>query len=168
MPSSLSRWICWLHFRSLHQPYQPSPYTRRVGIHIPIFETSRRSFTLRPACSLKPFQDPSSPKASAASLPPHLLRLLPVGAFTGWISHPLDDSAFPRRTGILRGFVCAEKRMPVADVARRVSRMGKLLRLFCKVEPETGRRRQPFGRGVKKMWLARSDKALVGTPTRLF
>ena len=40
-----------------------------------------------------------TPKASAASLPPRLLRLLPAGAtVAGWDSHPLKDRAFARRT----------------------------------------------------------------------
>src|SRR5690606_11332295 len=41
----------------------------------------------------------STPEASAISLPPFLLRLLPAGAtVAGWVSHPLKTCAFPRRT----------------------------------------------------------------------
>src|SRR5690606_24658844 len=41
----------------------------------------------------------STPEASAISLPPLLLRLLPAGAtVAGWVSHPLKTCAFPRRT----------------------------------------------------------------------
>jgi len=42
---------------------------------------------------------PSTPKASAASSPPRLLRLLPAGAkVAGWVCLPLGNRAFPRRT----------------------------------------------------------------------
>jgi hypothetical protein len=62
---------------------------------------AQRSFTLRPAYSLGPLQNPFTSKASAASLPPRLLRLLPAGAIVaGWGSHPLKDRAFARRTRI--------------------------------------------------------------------
>jgi len=37
-------------------------------------------------------------KASATSLPPWLLRLLPVEAVAGWDLHPLDSAAFAPRT----------------------------------------------------------------------
>jgi hypothetical protein len=47
----------------------------------------------------KSLSGPSAPKASAASLPPRLLRLLPAGAtVAGWGSHPLKDRAFAQRT----------------------------------------------------------------------
>jgi hypothetical protein len=47
----------------------------------------------------KSLEGPSTPKASTASLPPRLLRLLPAGAtVAGRDSHPLNDSAFSRRT----------------------------------------------------------------------
>jgi hypothetical protein len=40
-----------------------------------------------------------TPEASAASLPPRLLQLLPAGAkVAGRDLHPLKDSAFARRT----------------------------------------------------------------------
>ena len=55
--------------------------------------------TLRPACLPSRPRRPSTPKASAASLPPPLLRLLPAGAtFAGWDSHPLKMCTLPRRT----------------------------------------------------------------------
>jgi hypothetical protein len=37
------------------------------------------------------------PKASASSLPPWLLRLLPAGAVAGWDLHPLESAALSRR-----------------------------------------------------------------------
>ena len=57
-------------------------------------------FTHITACMFaKSLTEPSTPEASAASLPPRLLRLLPVGTkITGWDSHPLEDSALARRT----------------------------------------------------------------------
>ena len=52
------------------------------------------------ACMFARFlKEPSIPEASAASLPPRLLQLLPAGAkVAGRVSHPLEDSAFARRT----------------------------------------------------------------------
>ena len=42
---------------------------------------------------------PFTPEASAASLPPRLLQLLPAGAkVAGWDLHPLKDRALARRT----------------------------------------------------------------------
>src|SRR5437016_3029709 len=50
----------------------------------------------------KSLSGPSTPKASVASLPPRLLRLLQPGAkVAGWGSHPLKDRAFARRTRYL-------------------------------------------------------------------
>ncbi len=47
----------------------------------------------------KSLSEPSTPKASAESLPPRLLQLLPVGTkSTGQDSHLLEYSAFARRT----------------------------------------------------------------------
>ncbi|MBK7954830.1 MAG: antibiotic biosynthesis monooxygenase [Candidatus Accumulibacter sp.] len=47
----------------------------------------------------KSLTGPSTPEASAASLPPRLLQLLPAGAkVAGRDSHPLENSAFARRT----------------------------------------------------------------------
>jgi hypothetical protein len=58
------------------------------------------TFTRVTACMIaKSLEGPSTPKASTASLPPPLLRLLPAGAtVAGRDSHPLNDSAFARRT----------------------------------------------------------------------
>lgn len=60
---------------------------------------AQRSLALWPACSPSSFTEPSTPKASAASLPLRLLQLLPAGAkVAGRDSHPLENSAFARRT----------------------------------------------------------------------
>ena len=65
----------------------------------PFSRLAQRSLTLRPAYSPSHLKRPSTPEASAASLPPRLLRLLPAGAkVAGWDSHPLKDRAFARRT----------------------------------------------------------------------
>jgi hypothetical protein len=81
---------------------RPSPNRRRVGPCIVLFEACS-AFTHVTACMLteSPMR-PSTPKASAASLPPLLLRLLPGGAnqFPGGISLPLRTSTFSRRTPI--------------------------------------------------------------------
>jgi hypothetical protein len=73
--------------------------TGRVGFRITLFEACS-AFTHVTACILA--KSPSVTlytKASAASLPPRLLRLLPAGAkVTGRGSHPLKDRAFARRT----------------------------------------------------------------------
>jgi hypothetical protein len=69
--------ICSLvRFHSL----RPSPKPGRVGSCISLFEACS-AFTHVTACTLaeSPMR-PSTPKASAASLPPPLLRLLPGGA----------------------------------------------------------------------------------------
>jgi hypothetical protein len=83
---------------------RPSPNRRRVGPCIVVFEACS-AFTHVTACMLteSPMR-PSTPKASAASLPPLLLRLLPGGTnqFPGGISLPLRTSAFSRRTPITR------------------------------------------------------------------
>jgi len=57
-------------------------------------------FTRITACTFaKSLKEPSTPEASAASLPPRPLQLLPVGTkITGRDSHPLEDSALARRT----------------------------------------------------------------------
>ncbi|PRY08818.1 hypothetical protein B0G73_102394 [Paraburkholderia sp. BL25I1N1] len=52
---------------------------------------ARRSLALRPAHSPRHrISRHASPKASTASLPPRLLRLLPAGAVAGWGFHPLE------------------------------------------------------------------------------
>jgi len=57
-------------------------------------------FTHVRACTLADSQkEPLTSEAPAASLLPRLLQLLPAGATgAGWVSHPLGDVAFPRRT----------------------------------------------------------------------
>ncbi len=81
---------------------RPSPNRRRVGPCITLFEACS-AFTHVTACMLaeSPMR-PSTPKASAASLPPLLLRLLPGGTnqLPDGISLPLRTSAFSRRTTI--------------------------------------------------------------------
>jgi hypothetical protein len=81
---------------------RPSPNRRRVGPCIAIFEACS-AFTHVTACMLTESPTrPSTPKASAASLPPPLLRLLPGGTnqFPGGISLslPLRTITFSRRT----------------------------------------------------------------------
>src|ERR1700686_1785247 len=79
----------------------------RVGLHIVLFEACS-AFTRVAACTLarSPYFVTRYPKASDISSPPCLLRLLPAGAVAGWDLHPLENAAFPRRTG-------------KADIARR-------------------------------------------------
>ena len=57
-------------------------------------------FTHVTACMFAKFlTELSTPEASAVSLPPRLLQLLPAGAkVAGRDSHPLENSAFARRT----------------------------------------------------------------------
>src|SRR6266699_1822694 len=59
---------------------------------------AQRSLTLRPAHSRGHQVVTRYPKASAISLPPWLLRLLPAGAVAGWGLHPLENAALSRRT----------------------------------------------------------------------
>ena len=59
---------------------------------------AQRSLALRPAHSRCHQIVTRIPKASAISLPPQLLRLLPAGAVAGRVSHPLENAAFSRRT----------------------------------------------------------------------
>src|ERR1019366_7551388 len=59
---------------------------------------ARRSLALRPAHSRCHQFVTRQSKASATSLPPCLLRLLPAGAVAGWGLHPLESAAFSRRT----------------------------------------------------------------------
>src|SRR5215468_10672252 len=70
---------------------------------------ARRSLALRPAHSRRHQFVTRIPKASASSLPPWLLRLLPAGAFAGWDLHPLESAALSRRT-------------PIADLRRGLKR----------------------------------------------
>src|SRR5713101_4644107 len=72
---------------------------RRVGLRIVLFEACS-AFTRVAACTLalSPYFVTRYPKASAISLPPWLLRLLPAGAVAGWGLHPLETAALSRRT----------------------------------------------------------------------
>jgi hypothetical protein len=75
---------------------RPSPNRRRVGSCIVGFEACS-AFTHVTACMLaKSPMRPSTPKASAASLPPPLLRLLPGGAnqFPGGFTPAVDHRLF--------------------------------------------------------------------------
>ena len=65
---------------------------------------ARRSLSLPPACSLSRLHDPFPSKCfSPGRYLPKPLRLLPAGTtVAGRVSHPLGDSAFPRRTITLR------------------------------------------------------------------
>ena len=79
---------------------RPSLKFSQVGFRIALFEACS-AFTTRYGLHLRQvaFTRPSTPKASADSLPPLLLRLLPAGAtVAGWVSHPLKIAAFSRRT----------------------------------------------------------------------
>src|SRR5262249_43999112 len=59
---------------------------------------ARRSLALRPAHSRCHQFVTRIPKASASSLAPWLLRLLPAGAVAGWGLHPLESATLSRRT----------------------------------------------------------------------
>jgi hypothetical protein len=58
------------------------------------------SYGLRPAHSRCHQFVTRIPKASASSLPPWLLRLLPAGAVAGWALHPLESAALSRRAPV--------------------------------------------------------------------
>ena len=76
----------------------PVPWAGRLP-RLSVSRPARRSLTLRPACSRSRPRRPFASKASAVSLPPPPLRLLPAGAtFAGWELHPLKTHAFSRRT----------------------------------------------------------------------
>ena len=100
--------------RSLPQRWQPSPCVSRVGFRVNLFEACS-AFTHVTACMFaKSLSGPSTPKASAVSLPPRLLRLLPAGAtITGRASHPLKDRAFARRTNPLISYDASDRRIAV-------------------------------------------------------
>lgn len=86
------------------------------------------ALTHNTACMFaKSLSEPSSPEASAASFPPQLLRLLPVGTkITGRDSHPLEDSTLARRTlnfghaGSVRGCSSCAARFGTIDLLTRL------------------------------------------------
>src|SRR6266481_5617122 len=83
---------------------QPMKEKRCVALPKPLTKNTPykacSAFTRVTACTLalSPYIVTRYPKASAISLPPWLLRLLPAGAVAGWDLHPLESAAFPRRT----------------------------------------------------------------------
>src|SRR5207302_434061 len=83
---------------------------------------ARRSLALRPAHSRCHQFVTRYPKASANSLPPWLLRLLPAGAFAGWALHPLESAAFSRRTpkAVIQGPVTRSPRRHVLEATAGV------------------------------------------------
>jgi len=78
---------------------RPSPSPCWVGSHVRFFEACS-AFTHVTACLLAgPPVRPFPSEASAVSLPPLPLRLLPAGArVAGWEFHPLKIAALARRT----------------------------------------------------------------------
>ena len=113
MPSPLPRRNRWVPSIALFPIDGSLPrFLERVGFRIALFEACS-AFTHVTACILaRPLKGSDTSKASAASSPPRLLRLLPAGAtFAGWASHPLKDRAFARRTenGVIP---CAKKASP--------------------------------------------------------
>src|SRR3974390_38734 len=103
MLSPLPRRSGWAHFFA-HSPPAVSAFPERVvgsACALSFSRLAQRSLTLRPAHSRCHQFVTRIPKASASSLPPWLLRLLPAGAFAGWGFHPLESAALSRRTPIL-------------------------------------------------------------------
>src|SRR5271167_5101187 len=100
MLSPLPRRSGWAYYFA-HSPSRVSLPRKgcRVGLRIDLFEACS-AFTRVTACTLalSPYIVTRIPKASASSLPPWLLRLLPAGAFAGWDLHPLESAALSRRT----------------------------------------------------------------------
>jgi hypothetical protein len=91
-PAGLMEFCSLVRFHKL----RPSPKPGRVGSCINVFEACS-AFTHVTACMLaKSPMRPSTPKASAASLPPPLLRLLPGGAnqFPGGFNSRCGPSPF--------------------------------------------------------------------------
>jgi len=82
---------------------------------------ARRSLTLRPACSRSRPRRPFPSKASAVSLPPLPLRLLPAGTtIAGWELHPLKNDAFSRRTKGTFYFVWKSRMSPFLSRTRGI------------------------------------------------
>jgi len=104
---------------------QPSPLKAGSAPALTISRPAQRSRTLRPACSQGRPRRPLAPKASAVSLPPLPLRLLPAGAtqlpggtYTRKLSAPLH--------GALRGAshvgsltIGSGSSNPIVDMRRR-------------------------------------------------
>ena len=68
---------------------------------LPFARPASRSLRVRACMRAEPLTGSFTPKASAVSLPPRPLRLLPAGAIVaGWESHPRRERAFARRTEI--------------------------------------------------------------------
>src|SRR5260370_2767437 len=100
MRSPLPRRSVWAYFFAhFTQPLSAFP-ERVVGsaCALSFSRLVRRSLALRPAHSRRHQFVTRYPKASATSLPPLLLRLLPAGAFSRWALHPLESASLSRRT----------------------------------------------------------------------
>src|SRR3954452_11229295 len=104
MPSPIPRQDRWARSLVISHRLRPSLDSPRVGSCITRFEACT-AFTLITACTLaKSPTRPSTPEASAASLPPLLLRLLPGGAnqFPGGTFTHCEPAPFhgARRTSV--------------------------------------------------------------------
>src|SRR5258705_900411 len=101
MPSPLPRQVRWNLIRSYGSINFGLPHiTVGSAPALPVSRSAQRSLALQPADSPSRLMRPFPPEASAASLPPPLLRLLPGGAiqFPGGSFIPLWTNAFSRRT----------------------------------------------------------------------
>src|SRR5713101_5638421 len=103
MPSPLprrDRWNGFAHYYSID--FGLPQITDGSAPALSVSRPAQRSLVLQPADSPSRLMRPFPPEASAASLPPPLLRLLPGGAiqFPGGSFFPLWTNAFSRRTEI--------------------------------------------------------------------
>ena len=101
MPSPLprrDRWNGFAHYCSID--FGLPQITDGSAPALSVSRPAQRSLVLQPADSPSRLMRPFPPEASAASLPPPLLRLLPGGAiqFPGGSFFPLWTNAFSRRT----------------------------------------------------------------------
>jgi len=105
----------------------------------------------------KSLEGPSTPKASTISLPPSLLRLLPAGAtVAGRGSHPLEDSAFSRRTQRW-----AIRRLATASLGNQ-PRSATRQRSFETVGAAWSRLARPPKTGLERLkWLVRRGARVV-------